>query len=120
MTVGLSASVAILGLMIDLLSLLQRQVRFRELSACWNVGALAGGGSGLALALLGAGVWAFVVQRVVMDAVPLLGRWAATRRLRRPLFSRRHARELLGCSGLGERLRRQPRRVSSTGVLTRC
>ncbi len=96
--VGLSASVVIVGLMIVPLSLLQREVRFRELAACWNVGALAGGASGLALALLGAGVWAFVVQQVVMDAVALVGMWAVTRWLPRPLFSRRHVRELLGFS----------------------
>lgn len=96
--VALSASVVIVGLMIVPLSLLQRQLRFRELAACWNVGALAGGASGLALALVGAGVWAFVVQQVVMDAVALLGMWTVTRWLPRPLFSRRHSRELLGFS----------------------
>jgi O-antigen/teichoic acid export membrane protein len=96
--VALSVSVVIVGLMIVPLSLLQRDVRFRELAACWNVAALAGGASGLVLALLGAGVWALVAQQVVMDAVALVGMWAATRWLPRSRFSRRHARELLGFS----------------------
>ena len=94
----LSASVLIVGLMIVPLSLLQREVRFRDLAVCWNIGALVGGASGLAVALLDGGVWAFVVQQVVMDAVALVAMWAVTRWMPRPLFSRRHARELLGFS----------------------
>lgn len=97
--VGLSASLVIVGLMTVPLSLLQRDVRFRELAACWNVAALVGGASGLTLALSGAGVWAFVVQQVVTDGVALLGMWVATRWQPRPLFSGRAARELLGFSG---------------------
>lgn len=41
--VALSPTVVLAGLMIVPLSLLQREVRFRELAACWNAGALAGG-----------------------------------------------------------------------------
>jgi teichuronic acid exporter len=96
--VALSALLLIWGLMIVQMSLLQRETRFRELAVCWNVGALVGGACGLALALLGAGVWAFVAQQLVMDGVALVGMWAATRWLPRARFSRRHARELLGFS----------------------
>jgi O-antigen/teichoic acid export membrane protein len=96
--VALSGLLVIWGLMIVQMSLLQRETRFRELAVCWNIGALTGGVCGLALALLGAGVWAFVAQQLVMDGVAVVGMWVATRWTPRLRFSRRHARELLGFS----------------------
>jgi teichuronic acid exporter len=96
--VALSGLLVIWGLMIVPKSLLERETRFRELAACWNVGALAGGLCGLALALKGAGVWAFVAQQLVMDGVALVAVVAATRWVPRLRFSRSHARQLLGFS----------------------
>ncbi|MGH7359874.1 MAG: oligosaccharide flippase family protein, partial [Candidatus Rokuibacteriota bacterium] len=96
--VALSALLVIWALMTVQMSLLQREGRFKELAICWNIGALAGGVCGLALALAGAGVWAFVAQQIVMDAVALVAMWAAARWAPRARFSRAHARELLGFS----------------------
>lgn len=95
---ALSGLLLIWGLMIVQLSLLQRETRFKHLAVSWNIGALAGGVSGLVLALMGAGVWAFVTQQLVMDGVALVGMWVAARWRPRARFSRRHARELLGFS----------------------
>jgi O-antigen/teichoic acid export membrane protein len=96
--VALSGLLVIWGLMIVQMSLLQRETRFRELAVSWNVGALVGGVCGLALALAGAGVWAFVAQQLVMDAVALVLMWGAARWRPHFRFSWPHARELVGFS----------------------
>jgi O-antigen/teichoic acid export membrane protein len=96
--VSLSGLLVIWGLMIVQMSLLQRETRFMELAVSWNVGALAGGVVGVALALLGAGVWAFVAQQLVMDGVALAAMWIAARWVPSLRFSWPHARELLGFS----------------------
>jgi teichuronic acid exporter len=95
---ALSALLPIWGLMIVQLSLLQRETRFKELAVAWNIGAVAGGITGLVLALMGAGVWAFVAQQLVMDAIALVVMWFVARWRPRARFSRRHARELVGFS----------------------
>lgn len=96
--VALSGLLVIWGLMIVPMSLLEREMRFRELAVCWNVGALTGGVCGLTLAFMGAGVWAFVAQQLVMDGIALVAMLAATRWAPRVRFSFRHARQLLGFS----------------------
>ena len=96
--VALSGLLLIWGLMIVPMSLLQRDSRFKELAAAWNVAALAGGVAGVALALAGAGVWAFVAQQLVMDGVAVVAMLVAVRWRPRFRFSRVHARELLGFS----------------------
>jgi teichuronic acid exporter len=96
--IALSGLLVIWGLMIVQMSILQRDMRFRELAAAWNVGALVGGGVGVALALAGAGVWAFVCQQLVMDAIALVLMWFGVSWRPRARFSRPHARELLGFS----------------------
>ena len=95
---ALSALLPIWGLMIVQMALLQRDTRFKELAVAWNIGALAGGVTGVALALAGAGVWAFVAQQLVTDGVGLVLMWVAARWRPRFRFSRPHARELLGFS----------------------
>lgn len=96
--VALSALLVIWALMIVHMALLQREGRFRALAVSWTVGALAGGACGLALALLGAGVWAFVAQQLVMDAVALVAMWIATGWMPGRRFSRFHAGGLVGFS----------------------
>ena len=96
--VALSALLVIWALMTVQMSLLQREGRFKALAVGWNVGALTGGACGLALALLGAGVWAFVAQQLVMDAVALVAMWVATRWVPGRRVSRLHTRALLGFS----------------------
>ena len=95
---ALSGLLLIWGLMIVPMSLLQRDSRFKELAAVWNVAALAGGVAGVALALAGAGVWAFVAQQLVMEGVAVVAMLAVVRWRPRLRFSRSHARELLGFS----------------------
>ncbi len=95
---ALSGLLLIWGVMIVPLSLLQRDSRFKELAVVWTVAALAGGIVGLALALAGAGVWAFVAQQLVMDGIALVAMLVAVRWRPRFGFSRAHARELLGFS----------------------
>jgi O-antigen/teichoic acid export membrane protein len=95
---ALSGLLLIWGLMIVPMSLLQRDSRFKELAAAWNVAALAGGGVGVGLAVAGAGVWAFVAQQLVMDGVAVVAMVAALRWRPRLRFSWAHARELLGFS----------------------
>jgi O-antigen/teichoic acid export membrane protein len=96
--VALSGLLLIWGLMIVPMSLLQRDSRFKELAAAWNVAALVGGVAGVALAVAGAGVWAFVAQQLVMDGVAVVGMVAVLRWRPRFHFSTAHARELLGFS----------------------
>jgi PST family polysaccharide transporter len=96
--VALSGLLLIWGLMIVPMSLLQRDSRFKELAAAWNVAALAGGVVAVTLALSGAGVWAFVAQQLVMDGVAVVVMVAALRWRPHFRFSRSHARDLLGFS----------------------
>ena len=95
---ALSGLLLIWGLMIVPMSLLQRDSRFKELAAVWNVAALSGGVAGVALALAGAGVWAFVAQQLVMEGVAVVAMLAVVRWRPRLRFSRSQARELLGFS----------------------
>ena len=95
---ALSGLLLIWGLMIVQMSLLQRETRFRELAVSWNVGALVGGVLGVVLAVLGAGVWAFVAQQLAMDFVALVLMWVAAKWRPHARFSWPHARELVGFS----------------------
>lgn len=95
---ALSGLLLIWGLMIVPMSMLQRDARFKELAAVWNVAATAGGIVGVALAVAGAGVWAFVAQQLVMESVAVLAMFAVLRWRPKLAFSRTHARELLGFS----------------------
>jgi O-antigen/teichoic acid export membrane protein len=96
--VALSGLLLIWGLMIVPMSLLQRDSRFKELAAAWNVAALVGGVVAVVLAVGGAGVWAFVAQQLVMDGVAVVVMVATLRWRPRFRFSLSHARELLGFS----------------------
>ncbi len=95
---ALSGLLLIWGLMIVPMSLLQRDARFKELGVVWNIAASAGGVAGVALAVAGAGVWAFVAQQLVMEGVAVVAMFAILRWRPRLGFSREHARELLGFS----------------------
>jgi O-antigen/teichoic acid export membrane protein len=95
---ALSGLLLIWGLMIVPMSMLQRDARFKELAVVWNIAATAGGVAGVALAIAGAGVWAFVAQQLVMEGVAVVAMFAVLRWRPRFAFSRAHARELLGFS----------------------
>lgn len=92
---ALSALFPLWGLMIVPMALLQRDSRFKELAVAWNLAALGGGLVGVGAALAGAGVWAFVAQQVVMEAIAVAVMWFVVRWRPRLAFSRPHARELL-------------------------
>lgn len=97
-TIVLSVTLVLRGLIIVQQSLLQREMRFKQLALRSNVATLAGGVTGIALALSGAGVWALVAQQIAFDGVSLVLLWAVSDWHPRLSFSRRHARELLGYS----------------------
>ena len=96
--VALTVLLPIRGLIVIPDALLRRRMEFKALAARANFGALAGGVAGIGSAILGAGIWALVVQQLVAAATELivllgLSHW-------RPSigFERSVAREVLGFS----------------------
>jgi PST family polysaccharide transporter len=91
----LSILVLIEGFALVQVSLLRRDLRFKELAIRSNIAAVLGGTVGIVLALSGAGVWSLVAQQAVIESTALVLIWAMS--VWRPhfRFSRRHARELL-------------------------
>jgi teichuronic acid exporter len=59
-------------------ALLERELEFKALSIRKFVGTLAGAAAAVLLVLLGAGVWALVVQNLVTAAVAVVVLWAST------------------------------------------
>lgn len=98
-TIVLSATLVLRGLIIVQQSLLEREMRFKQLALRSNVATLVGGIAGIGLALGGAGVWALVVQQIAFDVVSLGLLWGMSDWRPRFAFSRPHARQLLGYSG---------------------
>lgn len=94
----LSLSLVLQGLTIVQLSLLQRRLDFKRIALRSNLAVLAGGLSGIALAVAGLGVWALVAQQLVTSAVSLVLLWAIGKWVPRLRFSPRHARQLLSFS----------------------
>jgi len=96
--VALTVLLPIRGLIVIPDALLRRGMEFKSLAARANFGALAGGAAGIGSAVLGAGIWALVVQQLVAAATELivllsLSDW-------RPSigFDKSIAREVLGFS----------------------
>ncbi|HEX6102804.1 MAG TPA: lipopolysaccharide biosynthesis protein [Alphaproteobacteria bacterium] len=75
---------------------LRRDLRFRALAIRHIVSAVIGAAIGIALAVLGYGVWSLVAQMLGGAAVGLLILWGASRWRPRLAFSPRHFRELTG------------------------
>ena len=86
------------GLIVTQDAVLRRAMRFKALAARTNLGVAVGGGAGVVAALMGAGVWALVIQQLVMATTELLVLWTASDFRPGFRFSRRHARDLLGFS----------------------
>lgn len=86
------------GLIVTQDAVLRRDMRFKALAARTNLGVVVGGAAGVVAALMGAGVWALVIQQLVMATTELLVLWTASDFRPRFRFSRSHARDLLGFS----------------------
>lgn len=97
----LSIWLVIMGLTIIQQAILRREMRFKPLAVRANVGALAGAGAGIGLAVAGYGVWALVAEQIVTALVGLVLLWAISDWRPGFRFSRRHARDLLGFSVQG-------------------
>ena len=84
-------------------AVLQRDFGFRALALRRLFGTLVGAAAGVVLAVLGAGVWALVVQVLAGSAVGVVVLWTASPWRPRLLVSRRAAKELwsFGSSVLG-------------------
>ena len=92
----MSVLVIVTGLTIVQQAHLQRELQFRKLAVRSNVAALAGGITGLAFALYGAGVWSLVAQQFGTRCVSLVLLWAVSDWRPNLRFSRSHARDLVG------------------------
>lgn len=77
-------------------ALLRRRLAFREVAWVTVISAAAGGLAGVAMALLGYGVWSLVGQFLVQRLVQLPGFWLVSDWRPRARFSPRHFRQLLG------------------------
>jgi PST family polysaccharide transporter len=89
-------------------ALLRRELRFKALTLRQTIGSLAGGATGVGLALSGAGVWALVGQQLAGQLVALLVLWSVSAWRPGWHFSWRHFRELFsfGANVLGAGLLR--------------
>lgn len=77
-------------------AMFRREMQFRPVAAAFLAGRVTGAGVGVAMALLGCGIWSLVGQQVVGAGLSSLVLWMRSRW--RPGFavSRRHLRELAG------------------------
>ncbi len=96
--IALSVLIPVNGLVVVQEGLMIRKMRFRALAIRTNVAVLAGGISGLVLAVRGYGVWSLVAQWLATDIVALVVLWSVSGWRPGLRFSRVAARELLGFS----------------------
>lgn len=92
----MSLSLPASGLAGALIARNRREFRFRDLAVCSFAGRFVGGSVAIALALLGAGFWAPVVQQVLSTALVAALLLAATPERLRFGFGRREFKELFG------------------------
>ena len=99
----MSLSLPASGLAGALIARNRREFRFRDLAVCSFTGRFIGGGTAIALALLGAGVWAPVAQQVLSAALVAVSLWAVTAERLRFGFGRDEFRDLFafGVRALG-------------------
>jgi PST family polysaccharide transporter len=95
----LSLSIPIKGMTVVQQALLQRKMDFRTLALLGGASSIAGGGAGVAMAVLGCGVWSLVAQQLITSALATAIMWAVSDWRPRLRFSFPHARALLGFSG---------------------
>ena len=91
---ALSTTLPIQGLTVVQVAILKRNMSFSRLAIRSNVAALAGGASGVLLAVSGYGVWALVAQQVVSASTALLLLWGLSDWRPRLRFSWRHFSQL--------------------------
>ena len=94
----LSLSIVIEALAIVQISVLQRQMNYRTLSIRTNVSMLVSGAVGIAMVLLGFGVWSLVSQQLVRDMIAVALLWRMSSWRPSFSFSRRSLNELLDFS----------------------
>ena len=94
----LCLSIVIWGLGIVQEAYVQRGLQFQKLALRTNVAAIMGGAAGLIAAIMGAGVWALVIQHMTFSCISVVLLWAISDWRPRFRFSRRHARDILGFS----------------------
>ncbi len=94
----LCLSIVIWGLGIVQEAYVQRGLQFQKLAFRTNVAAIAGGAAGLIAAIMGAGVWALVIQHMTFSCMSVVLLWAISDWRPRFRFSRSHARDILGFS----------------------
>ncbi len=95
---ALSSVVVIGSLTSTATAVLRREFGFDRLAARMFLGAVVGGVAGVTAALLGAGVWALVVQAVVQTTVGTVALWAVTPYRPGLAVSRSAFRDLFGLS----------------------
>lgn len=96
--VALSVQLLLAGVSSVQTALLQREMRFRAV-AVWQISAgVAGGGAAIALAFLGAGVWALVAQTLVSSAITAVGVWVVSPWRPSLVWDRAQAGEVLSFS----------------------
>jgi PST family polysaccharide transporter len=92
------ALLPIRGLIVTQDAVLRRDMRFKTLAVRSNLGVAIGGVAGVIAALAGAGVWALVIQQLIMATTELVVLWSASSFRPRMRFSAGHGRDLLGFS----------------------
>jgi O-antigen/teichoic acid export membrane protein len=104
--VVVSTSFLLVSLQTTQASLLQREMRFREINIRIVAGVVVGGIVGLVAALLGAGAWALILQQVTASATSTLLLWVFSSWRPQLVFSSESLRRLsgFGLNLLGARL----------------
>ncbi|TVQ10271.1 MAG: lipopolysaccharide biosynthesis protein [Leptolyngbya sp. DLM2.Bin27] len=75
-------------------SILERRFEYKAIAARWLFATVAGGGVGIAMALLGAGVWSLVGQQIVYEVVGAVTLWLCSDWRPGLQVSMRHFRDL--------------------------
>lgn len=95
---GLSPVLALKGLAVVQEAQMRRRLDYRVLALRTNLAVALGGLAGIVSALMGAGVWALVVQQLVTGTVEVVVLWRVSDWRPSRRFDRVAARELLGFS----------------------
>ena len=84
------------GVSATLVARQRRELEFRSLAMRSLIGRLAGGGIGIAAALLGAGLWSLVLQQILIAAISSAVLWVSAARRPRLRFGCTEFRQLIG------------------------
>ena len=88
------------GVSATLVARQRRELEFRSLAMRSLIGRLAGGGIGIAAALLGAGLWSLVLQQILIAAISSAVLWMSAARRPRLRFGYAEFRQLIGFGAL--------------------